>query len=278
MLNSEKKYKLFITASLLATLVLAFLRVVLIINNIEASSLENTDGLYYLEGTNAPMVFAIICVVFALLFFIGSVVFAGKLNGVFSSERPFVVFPSALTGMMCLTLVIYYVYRMVFEKQKYGIGFLVIIFFTVLTGVYFLIISSRRSRSKFSKLLPVFSMVPVLLTAIRLLYDFVARSLTVTASSYSYHLLGLASLMLFLCCEGRYFVGYRRKRIYVALGLITNMLILVYCVPALFLSLFWPFSFTDITVYCLADLVMVTYIYSRMYAVDAVEELPESAE
>lgn len=278
MLSNEKKYKIFISISLLVSLALAVARVVLIRNHIEMDSLENSDGLYYLEGTSAPLAFAITCVVLAVLFFAGSVLFAGKINGVFKSDRPFVVFSSALTGMMLFTLVIYYLYRIIFEKQNYDYGFIIIILLTVLSGVYFMMISSRRTRERYAKLLPVFSMVPVLLTAVRLLYDFVARSLTVTASSYSYHLLGLASLMLFLCCEGRYTVGYRRKRIYVALGLITNMLMLVYCVPALFLALFWPLHFTDITVYSMADLVLTIYIYCRMFSVEKIEEVPALAE
>ena len=278
MSNNEKKYKIFISISLLVSLALAVARVVLIRNHIEMDSLENSDGWYYLEGTGAPLAFAITCVVLVVLFFAGSVLFAGKINGVFKSDRPFVVFSSALTGMMLFTLVIYYLYRIIFEKQNYDYGFIVIILLTVLSAVYFMMISSRRTRERFAKLLPVFSMVPVLLTAVRLLYDFVARSLTVTASSYSYHLLGLAFLMLFLCCEGRYTVGYRRKRIYVALGLITNLLTLVYCVPALFLALFWPLHFTDITVYCMADLVLTIYIYCRMLSVEKIEEVPASME
>lgn len=278
MSTNEKKYKIFISASLLISLALAVIRVIIIKNHIEVESLENTDGLYYLEGTNAPTVFAVICAVFAVLFFAGSVIFAGKITGGFALDRSFVVFPSALTGMMLFTLVIYYLYRIVFEKQNYNYGFIIIILLTVLSAVYFMMISSRRTREKHAKILPVFSMVPVLLTAVRLLYDFVDRSLTVTASSYSYHLLGLAALMLFLCCEGRYTVGYRRKRIYVALGLITNMLMLVYCVPALFLALFWPLNFTDITVYCMADLVLTIYIYCRMFAVEKIEEVPAASE
>lgn len=278
MSNNEKKYKIFISVSLLVSLALAVARVILIKNHIEVDSLENTDGLYYLDGTDAPLVFAVICAVVAVLFFVGSAIFAGKLNCAFALDRMSVVFSSSLVGMMLFTLVLYYLYRVVFEKQNYDYGFILIILLTVLSAVYFMMISSRRVREKRAKLLPVFSMVPVLLTAVRLLYDFVDRSLTVTASSYSYHLLGLASLMLFLCCEGRYSVGYRRKRIYVALGLITNMLMLVYCVPALYLSLFWPINFTDTTIYCLADTVFLIYIYCRVFSVEKSKEVPAVAE
>lgn len=276
MLSNEKKYRIFISVSLFVTLVLSVARVLLIKNHIEVNTLDNKDCLYYFDGTSAPTAFAFVCCTAALLFFIGAAVFAGKINGKLVSDSPFVVFASALTGMMLFTLVIYYIYRMVFEKQEYDTGFLVIILLSVLSSGYFLLVSSHRARARASKILPVFSMVPVFLVAVRLLYDFVDRSLTVTASSYGYHLLSLAALMLFLCCEGRYTVGYRRKRIYVALGLITNMLILVYCVPAVFLALFWPVSFTDITVYCLADLVIAVYIYCRLYSLGKAEKTADS--
>jgi hypothetical protein len=78
--------------------------------------------------------------------------------------------------------------------------------------------------------------------------------------------------MMFLCCEGRFNVGYRRKQLYVSLGLIAAMLLTVYSIPALYLSLFWPLEFTDITIYCAADLVMALYIYCRMLSVPKSKE------
>lgn len=258
------KYKAFIFTSFVAAIVLAVARLIIIMNNIEVASLENSDGLYYLEGTVAPTVFVCICLAAALGFFVGAVLLGGKIRFSFNEESSSVMFASALTGLMLVTLAVYYAYRMVFEKAKFSGGFIAVIVLTVLASAYFLTLSSNRARKKLSRLIPLFSMIPIVLTAARLLFDFVDRSLTVTASSYGYHLMGLASLMLFLCCEGRFTVGYRRKRIYIALGLITGMLLLIYSLPALYLALFWPLKFTDVTVYCVADLIITVYIFSRL--------------
>ncbi len=276
MSEGVKKYKAFILTSLAVAVALAVARLMIIMNNIEVASLESSDGLYYLEGALSPVIFVCICLAAVLGFFAGAVMLGKRINFSFNGENPSVSFASALTGMMLLTLAMYYAYRMVFEQAKYGWAFIAIIVLTVLAAVYFLVLSSNKARKTLRPVIPLLSMVPVVLTAARLLFDFVDRSLTVTASSYGYHLMGLASLMLFLCCEGRFTVGYRRKRIYVALGLITGTLLLIYSLPALYLALFWPLKFTDVTVYCVADLIMTVYIFCRLLSATKEHEKAEA--
>lgn len=263
---NAKKYKLFILSSLAVALIMSVARLIIIVNNIEVSSLTDVNGLYYIEGTNAPVVFAVLCGVVALALFVGSVVFTGKLKCCENFESPAVSFASAILGLILFTLVVYYVFFATIREFDYTSGFWIILVLSVISAAYFLCLSSRRAREKLGFMLPLFSMMPVFLTAARLLVNFIAHNLTVNASSYSYHFLGLAVLMLFFCCEGRFTVGYRRKRIYVALALISALLLSIYCIPALYLSLFWPLGFTDTTVYCLADFVAVIYIYCRLFA------------
>ncbi|MBR6777244.1 MAG: hypothetical protein IKM27_05815 [Clostridia bacterium] len=272
MADGVKKYKAFILANLCAALAFAAARLLIIMNNIEVDSLENSDGLYYLEGTASPTVFVCFCIAAVIACLVGAMLLTGKVKFALNNECSSVAFASALIGFMLLTLAAYYLYRIVFEHVKYSAGFIAVIVLTVLSAVYFLSVSSKRANKKLARVLPLLSMIPIVLTAARLLYDFVDRSLTVTASSYGYHLMGLASLMLFLCCEGRFLVGYRRKRVYVALGLITSLLLLIYSVPALYLSLFWPLKLTDVTVYCVADLIMTVYIYCRLLSMPVSEE------
>ncbi|MBO7737250.1 MAG: hypothetical protein J6S77_00940 [Clostridia bacterium] len=273
--SNIKNYKIFVFASLLASVCMAVARLYVIINNIEMQSLASSDGLYYLEGTNAPLVFAVFCIVLGALFFAGSLIFAGKLKNNPEKDSALTIFASALLGMMLLTQVIYYVYELVFEKKTINLWFGAVLVLSVVSALYFLSISSRRAKARLTRVLPVLSVAPVLLTAVRLLNDFMERSLTVTASSYVYHLLGLVFLMLFWCCEGRTTVGCRRKKLYVFLGLITIMLLLVYCVPALYLSLFWPIKFTNVTIFCMADIVAVLYIACRLVMLPASEEEPK---
>lgn len=278
MSTNVKKYKAFILISLCAALAFAVARLIIIMNNIEVTSLENSHGLYYLEGTAAPTVFVCLCIAAAVICLIGAALFTGKIRFALDNECSSVAFASALMGFMLITLVMYYLYRILLEKVKYNGGFIAVIVLTVLAAAYFLCISSKRAGKRLARVLPLFSMAPVVLTAARLLFDFVDRSLTVTASSYGYHLMGLACLMLFLCCEGRFLVGYRRKRIYVALGLVTGLLLLIYCIPALYLSLFWPLKLTDVTVYCVADLIMTVYIFCRLLSMPSEQECLEQAE
>ncbi len=272
MSSNIKNYKIFVLASLFASVCMAVARLYVIINNIEMQSLASTEGLYYLEGTNAPLVFALFCIVLGILFFAGAVFFAGKIKNNPEKDSVLTTFASALLGMMLLTQVIYYVYTFVFEQKVFNLWYLAVITLSVISALYFLFISSRRAKARMPRIIPVLSVAPILLTAVRLLNDFMERSLTVNASSYVYHLLGLVFLMLFWCCEGRTTVGYRRKRIYVFLGLTTIMLLLVYCVPALYLSLFWPIKFTNVTVFCMADLVAVLYIACRLVMLPAPED------
>ena len=264
MSSNIKNYKIFVLASLLASVGMAVGRLFVITNNIEMQSLASSEGLYYLEGTNAPFVFAVFCVVLGILFFAGSVFFAGRIKSNPEKDSVLTTFASALLGMMLLTQVIYYAYTVVFEQKIFTPWFWAVIVLSAFSALYFLFISSRRLKKSMSRIIPVLSIAPILLTAVRLLNDFMERSLTVTASSYVYHLLGLVSLLLFWCCEGRTTVGCNRKRKYVFLGLVTCMLLLVYCVPALYLSLFWPIKFTNVTVFCMADLVAVLYIACRL--------------
>lgn len=271
MSDNVKKYKIFILSSLFASACMAVVRLFLVMDNIEMESL-GTNGLYYLEGSNAPTVFAVFCAVLALLFLAGALIFAGKIKSFPQKDNPSVNFASALSGMMLLTVVIYFAYLFVLEKRAFTGWFIAVLLFSVVAAAYFLCISSRRAYKRAPKLIAVLSVAPIFLTAVRLLNDFILHSLTVTASSYVYHLMGLVSLLMFLCCEGKSTVGYRRKKTYVFWGLTACMLLLVYCVPALYLSLFWPIKFTDETVFCIVDVVMAAYIACRLIS------LPASAE
>ena len=272
MLDKIKRYNLFILTSFAATVALCVARLMLILNNIEMDSLENSAGLYYLDGSNAPVIFAVVCVVVGVLFVAGTVYFTKEITASEGIDSPSVHFTSAINGLTLAAITLYFSYLLLFEKGSFSYELLAITLLTAISAAYFLLISSRRASKRFKTLVTVLSMVPAVLTAIRLLLDFIARSLTVSASSYSYHLVGLAFLMMFLCCEGRFNVGYRRKGLYVALGLITAMLLTVYSVPALYLSLFWPLEFTDVTIYCVADVVMALYIYCRLLSVPKREE------
>lgn len=269
MASNIKNYKIFVLVSVLTSVCMAVARLQVITNNIEMNSLASTDGLYYLEGSNAPLVYAAFCIGVGILFFAGAVFFAGKINYHPEKDSVLTTFASVLLGMMLLTQVIYYLYVFVFEQKALNFRFIAVLALSVVSAVYFLIISSRRAKARMRRIIPVLSIAPVLLTAVRLLNDFMERSLTVTASSYVYHLLGLVILMLFWCCEGRTTVGCSRKRLYVFLGLTAIMLLLVYCIPALYLSLFWPIKFTDVTVFCMADIVTVLYIACRMVMLPA---------
>lgn len=272
MLDKIKRYHLFILTSFAVTVALCVSRLILILNNIEMDSLENSAGLYYLDGSKAPVVFAVVCIAAGILFLAGGVYFTKEIVISKGVDSAIVHFASAINGLTLAAITLYFSYRLLFEKGTFSYKFLAITLLTAISAAYFLLISSRRASKRFKTLVTVLSAVPVVLTAARLLFDFIERSLTVSASSYSYHLVGLAFLMMFLCCEGRFNVGYRRKQLYVSLGLIAAMLLTVYSIPALYLSLFWPLEFTDITIYCAADLVMALYIYCRMLSVPKSKE------
>ncbi len=274
---SAKKYGIFLISTICVTVALAVARIIIIVNSIEVDdrSYQMANGLYYLDDNAASTIFVVACTLAALGFLVGAMGFTRGIKGIPNEDSPNFLFASALLGFMYLTMGVYYFYRVVIMQAEYSTGFKLVVVLTFVTAAYFLTISSHRIRARLKRYIPLLSLLAVILTAARLLYDFIDRSLTVTASSYGYHLLGLAALMLFLCCEGRYIVGCRRKRLYVALGLIAAMLLAVYCIPALFLALFYPKQFTDVTLYCVADIITAIYIYTRLFSM--VTEVAEPA-
>ena len=265
----NNEYRVFLIASLVVAFALTALRMVIILNNIEMESLNSAEGVYYLEGTPWTTVFAVMCVIVCAAYLIGAMVFTRGIASRLRTDSASVTFSSALACFVLASGAAYSIFDMlIISPGSYKPSYWAGIILSVIAAAYFLV-TSKGAKSVSPNVYVILSIAPVVYVAVRMLYDFVEQSLTVTASSGSYHLAGLAVLMLFLSSEGRFTVGYKRKRLYVALGLIAAMLLLVYSLPALYLAAFWPISFNHTAVYCIVDIVGAIYIYCRLFSMRA---------
>lgn len=102
--------------------------------------------------------------------------------------------------------------------------------------------------------------------AIKLVCDFLVQNTHGYSKLYNFHLVALAFLLLFAVNESRVYLRKSAPALYVFFGVAGSMAALLYAIPTLALNLMGDIEqgSTTTLIYCLADILMVVYVYARM--------------
>ncbi len=248
------------------SVIMAFLRTVVIINNMENNYNNYT---YYLLDNFQSNSFSILAViVIPLLFALGFFYGKGKkavpqlsdvVNSAASCTLAFVIFGTFIIfAQNCFT-----------KPETLGTLNYVVAFLSVLSVAVFLFAGLNAGNPK---LLSVLILLPVLFITARLLCDFLSTSAAPFANSGAYHLIGMAVLLLFLFCEGKSYLSIGSAIYFFGFGYIAIFLLLIYAVPNLILHClgFGVFYFDYSAALSVVDIVFVFYIAARLVSATTV--------
>ncbi len=253
------------------SVVLAFLRTMVIINNMENN--HNNHSYYLLDNFQSNS-FSVLAVIFVPLLFVLAFLYGkGKktapqvsnlLNSAASCTLAFVIFGTFIVfAADC------------FSKPE-TLGFLnyIVAFFSVLTAATFLFTGIEVRNNK---LLSVLVVVPMMFTLFRLLADFLSTNSAPFANSGGYHLVGMAVLLLYFLCEGKSYLSMGSAIYLYAYGYLAIFLLLVYAVPNLILHClgFGVFYFDYSAALSVVDIVFVFYIAARLASAKTVAPTEE---
>ncbi len=258
------------------SVLMAFLRTVVIINNMENN--HNNYTYYLLDNfqSNSFSVLAVIClpVFFLLGIFYGrgkkvSPKLSDVLNSAASCTLAFVIFGTFIIFVQnCFSM----------PETLTTLNY-VVAFMSVLSAAVFLFAGLEVINAK---LLSVLILLPLGFNISRLFCDFLATNSAPFANSGGYHLTSLAVLLLFLFCEGKAFLSIGSAGYFYAYGYIAIFLLSVYAIPNLILHClgFGVFTFDYSAALSVVDIVFVFYIAARLISAKTVpaKEEPEEKE
>ena len=104
----------------------------------------------------------------------------------------------------------------------------------------------------------------VLLSALRVLADFVRNGSSPLASSGGYHILGVCAAMLWFICEGKAYLGGGSAAVAFFFGSAAVILLLIYAVPNLLLCCMGQLLFDRYAVFSIVDVTTAVYICARL--------------
>ena len=203
-----------------------------------------------------------IAVLAAVLF--GLAFFQRRKAVYYAATHPTTVFGSSIVGFALLGAGAYYFVSDLIEAESVRWLALGVFVFSILSAIYFLMEAGNFSSRKIGRAMPLFALAPILLTGFRLLGDFLRHSSMPMASSGAYHILGLASLLLFFLAEGKVAVGTGNAFVYTLFGYLSILFSLVYALPNLVIHAYGPLPFDYLALYSAVDLTMVLYVVVRL--------------
>ncbi|MBE6691875.1 MAG: hypothetical protein E7586_00895 [Ruminococcaceae bacterium] len=248
------------------SVLMSFLRTVVIINNMENN--YNNYTYYLLDNFQSNSFSVLAVVIIPLLFALGFFYGKGKkpvpqlsdvLNSAASCTLAFVIFGTFIIfAQNCFT-----------KPESLGVFDYLVAFLSVLSVAVFLFAGLEVINRK---LLSVLILFPMFFTASRLLCDFLANNSAPFANSGGYHLTGLTFLMLFLFCEGKAYLSIGSAIYFYSFGYIAIFLLSVYAIPNLILHClgFGVFTFDYSAALSVVDIVFVFYIAARLISAKTV--------
>ena len=254
---NSRKIKIYTLISIIASLVLATVRTVILTKIVEPDT-----GLY-LIGSEWGTVFD-----WGMVILLAAAVLLGRylLRGVESpkelkSDSTVTVFGSALCALMFFSVFVYGMYLKLFTDNTIGILFLLQIVLCIPAGFNHLMICANERREKSTA------------QALLAMSVFMATDTQINTSQRSFELLMLCAAMVFYLYESAFLVNKdnddKDNRIFVnyyVAALSTVVLTFVTVIPYLLVSVFWVFK-TDFVIMNVLECCVMLYAASRLAAV-----------
>ncbi len=249
-----------VIAVLIASVLTAVLRTVLVINNMETNF--NNSSYYLLDNIQTKIFSVGTVVAVAALFVLALILFKGKKAVINTRDVLSSAASCTLAFILFGTFVVFAKAYFTDEASLGGLG-IPVAALSILSGCTFLFAGVN---GKGDKLLAMFTLCPMVFTLCRLLSDFLASASAPFASSGGYHLMGLSVLLLYFLCEGKAFLSTGSAALLCAYGFVAIFLLSAYALPNLVLHCvgFGVFGFDYGAALSVADLVTAFYIAARL--------------
>ncbi len=243
-------------------LILSAFRTALIAYTMEKNNVE-CDTYYLPEGNVWVTVFSVASVLFAL--FAAVLALRSKKSAVVLDHKGSAGPASLILGFLLAGASIIYAVSSDAAKTAGGGMMKLVILSAALSAVAFIVLGFRSNSPETSKsFLAVLTVFPIAFSALRLLADFIQTSATPLASSGAYHILGLASVLLYFLSEGKSYVSDSNTKTYFLYGYLSVFLLLVYAVPNFILHCFGVFMFDYSAAFSAVDIGIAIYVSARM--------------
>ena len=269
MLTNNKKSLLTVLA---VSIIMSIMRTVVILDNIESKNI--TSDIYFLDESASVISFAIVTLVFVVLFFAIAFRSGRKRACSFPANTLSVNVASIICSFALLGESIIYLIFVLGKNPSFGTidvstfnhsGLdVAVIIFSLISAIYFFYVGFAGHSSN-NNLLAIGALMPIFTAVFRLLADFVRQSTTPLASSGAYNILSIIALMLFLLAEGKTIAGVGSAFMVTFTGYSSILLLMTYSLPNLLIHSFWFPSFNYITAFSIVDLCFVIYVSIRLF-------------
>lgn len=259
-MTAQKKH---VFAVLSASIIMAALRTVIFSFFMEKNDIETNA--YYLPDNFAVIGFAVLTAVFLAVFAISALRIGRKKTFLLEHSPASVSIGSIILAFTLIGEAVIYAYSLAFGIGSVKFIGIVIIVLTVLCAVsFFLNVRISLTKKRSEKRLAALALLPIMLSAFRLLGDFIRTNTMPLASSGAYHLLGLIAVLLYFLCEGKSYVSSVSAATGYFFGFSAIFLLMIYAVPNITSFCFGNFVFNYYAGFSIVDLAIAVYICCRL--------------
>lgn len=260
-----------VLAVISASIIMSAIRTVIVSFFME----KNVSGInaYYLPENLAVLGFAALAALFLAVFVFSAVKLGRKKRLVLENGSASISVGSLIFAFTLIGEAIIYIYSIVIGESEIRSLGVVIFALTVICAVSFLFnVQSSCSKKRSKTVLGLLALLPILLSAFRLLGDFIRTNAMPLASSGAYHLVGLVAVLLYFLCEGKAQISRGSAAVYYFFGFASVFFLLIYAVPNIALFCFGNFDFNYYSSFSIVDLAIGVYICCRMCNTRIVEK------
>ena len=249
-----------VAAVVILSLIMAILRTVIIINNMETNYNNST---YYLPDRFLPNAFTAVALVLIPAMFIYASVSNKGFRPVLESNDLLSATASCTLGFILLGCFAVFAKQYVSDFDSLAKYSTAVAVLAALSAVVFLFLGVKPQSGKLSAIL---GLLPMLFTLARLFSDFLSSTSAPFANSGAYHLMSLCFLLLFFLCENKSHVEMGSASLFFGFGFVSIFLLLVYALPNVVLHCmgFGVFKFGFASALSVADLVAAFYVAAKL--------------
>ena len=286
-MTKRSKNALFV---LIISFLMSVLRFFLVVTNMEKNN-PNTDT-YYLPNNFVVIGFTVATVLLLAVFAFSAFSLSKKTAVVVDDGSCAVSVGALILGFVLVGAAITYFWTGSSEstavagpmagminpqQQKFAWIETAVIVFCILSAAVFVFrgLYNNQKKSLGNQISAVLALVPIFLTAFRLLNDFINSSAAPLASSGAYHMLGLVFSLLFFLSEGKSYSAQTSCVVFDVYGFFSIWFLLVYSIPNLVLRCFGSFSFNMDAAMSAVDLAVAVYIVTRLMSAKTVPLVKE---
>ena len=258
-----RSQKLRVVAVVVISIVMAFLRTVIVTLNMEKNVISNDT--YYLPDKAEITAFTVICVVFVLLFLYSGIALGRK--KVIHLERSLGAMPAAslILAFSLIGAALFYVGVLIRGGYEFTVFEFILAILTLLSAIKFLISGLNYNKKlKNESYHAAAALIPIVFSAVRILSDFINTSAAPLASSGAYHIIGLVAVLLYFLSEGKSYIAETSAAPFNSFGYLSIFFLLVYSIPNFFLHCFGTFFFDFKSAFSVVDFGLVVYIAARL--------------